>query len=341
MDQTPIDITSLRALAHAAGLDVAPAPTPSPMAGGASPRLWWRFTTPDGRPIVAMIAPVDHTPSEHGAGSDDPLERWVAVGERLGAAGLPVPTVHGIARTVDGGACSAVFIDDLGDRRLFECLSDQTPSARLASYRGATALLARFQQVTSDWTTSAVFNAAAMSAELDEFRRMGLEARHGIVLSSNDRDAWDRFAAHIVSRLDALPRVFSHRDFQSQNLMWPASGPVIIDFQDAFMAPAAYDWVALLRDSYIDLAPADVRALLADASPHVRETFHLQTVQRKLKDAGRFVTLAGRGKPWFLQWYPRTIGFVMAALAELPEYASIASMLARIIPEARAEPGSQ
>ena len=335
MAPTSISIDTLCALAQKAGLAVAAHPAPEQMAGGASPRLWWRFSTPDAQRVVAMIAPETHMPSEHGAGADDPLSRWVAMAHRLAAAGLPVPAVHGVALSADGIGLAAVFIEDLGDRRLFECVQNETSSRRVDLYRDATALLARFQRTTADWSAPSVFDASAMVAELDEFRRMGLEKRHDIILNSSDRETWNGFVAHIVARLDALPRVFSHRDFQSQNLMWPASGPVIIDFQDAFMAPAAYDWVALLRDSYVDLDAFEVRTLLADASAQVQETFHLQTVQRKLKDAGRFVTLAERGKPWFLQWYPRTIGFVMQAFAELPEYASVAAMLARLIPEAR------
>ena len=36
----------------------------------------------------------------------------------------------------------------------------------------------------------------------------------------------------------------------------------LIDFQDALMGPAAYDLVALLRDSYVQLSPAALDELI-------------------------------------------------------------------------------
>jgi aminoglycoside/choline kinase family phosphotransferase len=66
-----------------------------------------------------------------------------------------------------------------------------------------------------------------------------------------------------------------------------------------------------------------------------REAFALQTVQRKLKDAGRFVTLEARGKTGFLQWYGRTVGYVLDALQTLGGFEDAIALLARHIPEAR------
>ena len=52
-----------------------------------------------------------------------------------------------------------------------------------------------------------------------------------------------------------------------------------------------------------------------------QRAFDLQTVQRKLKDAGRFVYIDKMKKnPNYLQYIPRTLGYVREALERLPEY---------------------
>src|SRR5262249_52553463 len=125
------------------------------------------------------------------------------------------------------------------------------------------------------------------------------------------------------------PYGFVHRDYQSRNLM-VQPGPTlrILDFQDALLGPQVYDLVALLRDSYVELPAAlvdemldeyAIRARLADRA-QLRHLFDLQTVQRKLKDAGRFVYIDQvKGNPGFLQSIPASLRYVRAALDRLPE----------------------
>ena len=61
----------------------------------------------------------------------------------------------------------------------------------------------------------------------------------------------------------------------------------------------------------------------------------LQTLQRKLKDAGRFVFIDRvRKNPSFLRWIPTTIEYVRDALAAAPaELAELRRVLGRHAPE--------
>jgi aminoglycoside/choline kinase family phosphotransferase len=130
-------------------------------------------------------------------------------------------------------------------------------------------------------------------------------------------------------------------------MILPGGEQAIIDFQDALRAPRQYDLVALLRDSYVEL-PADlvdamVRRYLArleaEGGPRLehgpfRLTFDLLTVQRKLKDAGRFVFIDRvKGNPGFLPNIPASLRYVRAALARLPALAPLQEILARHVPE--------
>jgi hypothetical protein len=65
-----------------------------------------------------------------------------------------------------------------------------------------------------------------------------------------------------------------------------------------------------------------------------RATFDLLTVQRKLKDAGRFVFIDRvKGNPGFLPAIPASLRYVREALARRPDLATLREILARHVPE--------
>jgi aminoglycoside/choline kinase family phosphotransferase len=56
--------------------------------------------------------------------------------------------------------------------------------------------------------------------------------------------------------------------------------------------------------------------------------FHLQTLQRKLKDAGRFVFIhRRRGNPGFLKFFPASVGYVRQALEALGQWPEVLALL--------------
>ena len=67
-----------------------------------------------------------------------------------------------------------------------------------------------------------------------------------------------------------------------------------------------------------------------------RALFDLLTVQRKLKDAGRFVFIDRVKKnPGFLPSIPASLRYVRDALARRPDLAELREVLARHVPELR------
>jgi aminoglycoside/choline kinase family phosphotransferase len=153
------------------------------------------------------------------------------------------------------------------------------------------------------------------------------------------RQPFQQAADHVVRELAALPRAFTHRDYQSRNLLVTSAvshapggpaGPALgwIDFQDALLGPRAYDLVALLCDSYQPFSRSFVEARLDeyagerrfDAAERARlgREFDLITLQRKLKDAGRFVFIEKRrGDASFLPFVAPTLAIVEQALDRL------------------------
>jgi aminoglycoside/choline kinase family phosphotransferase len=123
---------------------------------------------------------------------------------------------------------------------------------------------------------------------------------------------------------------------------------VWIDFQDALLGPRVYDLVALLHDSYQDLDDVFVNARLRDYASaagmsseelgELRLQFDRVAVQRKLKDAGRFVFLERvKHNPAFLPYVEPTLRRVARTLHRLapvePDMARLRAVLGRALPD--------
>ncbi|MBL8937286.1 MAG: phosphotransferase, partial [Archangium sp.] len=183
--------------------------------------------------------------------------------------------------------------------------------------------------------------------ELHHFREWGLEAWSNQKPTTEERTQLDAIFQRIARQLAAAPRGFTHRDYQSRNLMVKDGEIVVIDFQDALQGPRQYDLVALLRDSYVELDRAFVDGMLdayivafeketkerIDAKPF-KQFFDLLTVQRKLKDAGRFEFINRvKGNPGFLVSIPASLRYVKAALDVQPELSDLRRIVAKYVPE--------
>jgi N-acetylmuramate 1-kinase len=241
-----------------------------------------------------------------------------------------------------------LLVEDLGET-LAEHLA-HTPRARPYLYLQAVRDLARAQRALDPLPEDSIvrlraFDFELLSWELEHFREWGLEAR-GIALAPSDADVFERAATHLAQTIAALPRGYVHRDYQSRNLM--ICGPDLgwIDFQDSLMGPRAYDLVALLGDSYQPFDRPFVEACLdeyarsfrfePDARNALGREFDLITVQRKLKDAGRFVYIERtKNDRSFLRFVEPTLGIVRQALARLRDDAlllELEQLLARVCP---------
>ncbi len=270
------------------------------MPPGASTRRFFRVLTPSGKTMVAMYAPgsMGGPSAARQAVGHGP---FVAAQALLASWGLPVPVVHASVPEHD-----VLFVEDLGNETLAQHLS-HSPMNAPALYTRAVELLAHAQAQLASAPADCIVRARAFDYELlrfevDHFLDWALLARE-IPVSAAGRGVFEAAAHFLASSVAGLERGFVHRDYQSRNLMVrsTAEGPSLawIDFQDAMLGPRAYDLVALLMDSYQDFDEAFIEARLADYllacgatdTEALRQEFDLITVQRKLKDAGRFVYL--------------------------------------------------
>lgn len=314
--------------------------------GDASNRSYYRVgSAPDS--WVLMVMP------------PDALKKSEEVSKGPAPSELPFINVHRYLSKLSVRVPRILRFDEPAGIMVLEDLTDQTFEAALSTtdrtklYTQAVELLACLRaraEKAPDPNCLAftrAFDEELYDWELHHFREWGLEAWSGKKPTNAERAELDTSFRRIAQELAAAPRGFTHRDYQSRNLMVKGAELVVIDFQDALQGPRQYDLVALLRDSYVEL-PREFVDLMLDV---YLETFHketgeriepiafkaffdLLTVQRKLKDAGRFEFINRvKGNPGFLVSIPASLRYVKAALDVQPRLAHLRGLLARYVPE--------
>ncbi len=324
------------------------------LAGDASARRYHRVVIPGGHPAAVIIMELPDQPlqSDEATGADRPRELpFINVHRYLARLGMPVPAIYRVDMSR-----GLLALEDLGDVTFEKQLVSLNRGRWIDCYTAALSQIVALQAAADAHPDSHClafsrrFDKPLLRWELDHFREWLLEKDRGVVLPIAEAKLLDAGFDWLAAVLSDSPPVFVHRDFQSRNLMVAPDGTLkIIDFQDALLGSRAYDLVALLRDSYVVLAPEEVRTLvdrfieragIADAAGFHR-LFRLQTLQRKLKDAGRFVFIDRvRKNPAFLRHIPASLLYVRDALPGVPELAEVAGVLRRYLPELRNEVSS-
>jgi aminoglycoside/choline kinase family phosphotransferase len=320
--------------------------------GDASSRRYVRLTLAGAAPahVVAMVlAEGAFTGGDElgGGGADGELP-FVRVGRYLASGGLPVPAVYHDASATDG----FLLLEDVGDRTLFEA-ARRRPGAARRLFGEAVDLLVRLQTLGATRPDPACgafgrrFDTALAAAELEHFVEHGIETRHGTRLEPAVRRAILEALAPLLAPFADGPFVLSHRDYMAWNVHVRDAGLCLIDFQDALLAPDAFDLGQLLTDRTTStlLAPDDVDALVerflgrrADAglptAPGFRDRMERCVLQHALKVIGRFHFLeCVRGKPGYLAYLPAVYAVARRSFGVLPDVTDAAALIAPWVPE--------
>lgn len=323
-----------------------------PLHGDASSRRYVRLHLDAAPPtVVAMLlgegrfAPGS---DELGGGAASAELPYVNVGRWLAAHDFPVPALYADRTHEDG----LLLLEDVGDVTVWAAV-DSDPTRTEPLFAAAVDLLARLQVAGARHADARCiaftrrFDGALARAELEHFVDHGIETRHGTVLAAAER-------AEVMAELTPLERPFvegpfvlSHRDYMAWNLHVQDAALRMIDFQDALLAPDAFDLAQLLTDrttiQRVDGALADTlvgrfRAAMAGAGLPVAGGFtaryHRCVLQHALKVIGRFYYLEQvRGRPGYLAYLPAVYAVARRAFDELPELADARRHVARWLPE--------
>ena len=279
---------------------------------------------------------------------------FVNVGRWLATHGFPVPVVYADRSRADG----LLLLEDVGDVTLWAAV-DAQPARAAALFGDAVDLLVRLQIAGARHADVSFvafgrrFDGALAHAELEHFVDHGIETRHGLALPADERAALLAELASLERPFVDGPFVLSHRDYMAWNIHVQGETLRLIDFQDALLAPDAFDLAQLLTDRTtsrrVDGVLADrltsrFRTSLAAAGLPPDDGFetryHRCALQHALKVIGRFYYLERvRGRPGYLEYLPAVYAAAGHAFGALPELAAVRRRVSRWVPEL--EPGAR
>lgn len=335
----------------------------TPIPGDASTRRYFRLTTPARQALLmdqpqgaeTPTAPPDASGETRRAlgynavarlaGAD--IARFAEVARWLKSHGLSAPDIHAA-----DPATGFMVIEDLGDALFADVLAEGSDEAAL--YKNAMEVLARIHAEPAPTTVGSkplfAYDDVALLAEIDLLTEWYLPYALKRTATADEiaehRDLWQAALAGIA----AGPRVFVHRDYHAQNLLWlpqrsGAARTGLIDFQDAVAGSRAYDIISLLEDARRDVDPGVADAALrhyldtmaAQGTPVDEAQFSAEraavAAQRNAKIVGIFARLFRRdGKPRYLALLPRVWGHLTGDLAH-PSLAPLRAWYDRTIPQ--------
>ena len=285
------------------------------------------------------------------AGAD--CARFAAAAQWLRDQGLSAPQILAI-----DAARGFVILEDLGDALFADVLTHGGDEQSL--YAAAADVLARMHMkdapsylppppsAASRYPLYA-YDSAALLAEVDLLTQWFAPLALGRALSDTEVQEHRNLWRMVLDDFQPLRRVFIHRDYHAQNLLWlpdrAGAGRVgLIDFQDAVAGSAAYDLISLTEDARRDVCPQ----IAEHATRHYLDTMRAQgtpldepafrremaimAAQRNAKIVGIFARLYKRdGKPGYLALLPRVWGYLERDLQH-PALAGLRAWYDRMIP---------
>jgi aminoglycoside/choline kinase family phosphotransferase len=324
----------------------------TPLHGDASSRRYVRLSLA-GTPVRSAVVMVLGDDA-FGGGSDELGGSGVAaelpfveVGRWLAAHGFRVPAVRADRAAGD----RLLLLEDVGDTTLWAAVSAEPARAR-ELFGLAVDLLVRLQVAGVRSATPCVafgrrFDEQLARAELAHYVDHGVQTRHGVTLSSDERAA-------LLASLDPLaapfrdgPFALSHRDYMAWNIHVHDGELVLIDFQDALVAPDAFDLSQLLTDrTTATRVDGDLESELVarfergratagfPVAPGFADRYRRCALQHVFKVIGRFYFLeVVKGKPGYLAYLPSVYEVGRRMLRALPELAAAVPLVVRWTPE--------
>ncbi|KTC99078.1 putative phosphotransferase [Legionella geestiana] len=290
----------------------------APLTGDASFRRYFRVNC-RGSSYMAMDAPPQR----------EALMPFLSIAALLHQGGVRAPLIHA-SDTQQGFA----LLEDFGDTLMLSVLNASNVDTL---YAAAFDILHRLQTINASMLEIPVFDSALLLQELALFRDWFVTKLLKRTLSSEENLLITQTFQTLANAVSRQPRVLTHRDYHSRNLMVLAtesSQPElgVIDFQDMVYGPWTYDAVSLLKDCYIQWPLEQVESLalayyaglpeaLKTSESVFLKDFALCGLQRHLKVLGIFSRLSLRdNKPRYLSDLPLVLDYTLAALEGMDEF---------------------
>ena len=290
----------------------------TPVPGDASARRYWRLS--DGNQTLILM---DDAPEL--GGSTVP---FASIAQLLKKQGLSAPQI--LAHDPDNGL---MIITDLGNHDVAAWLRAH-PEQEKTLYRTSVDVLVKLHKITPP-------------DDLDRLtpqRGADLLDLVGPYYCRTDITGLQREMLAALQTHAPVADTLALRDFHAENLIWRDAHQGldrvgILDFQDAFVAPAGYDLVSLLRDARRDVGEKTADDMITAFSEQIgaglgfRTQFACIAIQRNLRILGVFGRLSLKyGKARYLDLIPRVWGHILTDLED-PAIAKLRQAVLDTVPE--------
>jgi N-acetylmuramate 1-kinase len=328
------------------------------LTGDASNRIYYRLRFrenghPDSMILMELAEPeAFKTSEERVTQSTFPVKElpYINILNHLAQSGIAVPKLYDYDKK-----SGWLLLEDLGDRTMEKEIRGKGRDAIKHYYEQAVDELIKIQTDGSQpGNTTCIafgraFDAPLLMWEFDHFLEYGIPYCASRPMTPTDHERVRAQFLKVAEELASLPRIFTHRDYHSRNLMIHERRIWVLDFQDALMGPHVYDLASLLRDSYTVLEDQMVDGLVTyyldrikppmcrrQSAEAFRRRFDLMSIQRNLKAAGRFVYIHKVKKnPRFLPYIHQTLHYVKSNLKRYTELSDMRRLLEPYLEEPR------
>ena len=302
----------------------------APIEKGGSDRKFYRVGCASEQTLILVKYNLEREENRH----------YVEIAQFLDSNGIRVPKIYFHDETE-----GLIWIEDLGETDLWS-YREESWLARRALYLSALDEMAKIHRLpvatAETLSLAAEFNEALYLWEQNYFFENALGRYLGL-----DEKQWREIAAlpalHKIARqLGDKPKVFVHRDFQSQNVIVRNAQAHLIDFQGMRPGQAEYDLASLLFDPYVSISATERAEMLAhysttqiengqDLAADFDETLRLCAMQRLMQAIGAYGFLGlVKGHKDFLQHVPKAVRSLRDVVATIDNLQPLESFLDEI-----------
>lgn len=300
-----------------------------PLEKGGSDRSFYRIAIKDVHSLI--LAKYGHQREEN--------RHYVAIARFLTGVGVRVPEIY--FHDENEGL---IWMEDLGDHDLWS-FREEPWDVRGALYRDALEQVLTLHTQAhiahhGSPTVQAEFSAELYRWEQNYFLEHCLAQYFEIDPAVVEERCDSVRLKEISEELSAEPRVFVHRDFQSQNIVIKDGAACLIDFQGMRPGLAQYDLASLLLDPYVRLTAGERDELLDfyvsrleelghPPSPNFRAIFDLCAMQRLMQALGAYGFLGlVKGRTHFLEHIPAALENLRVVVARISGLENLGLLLA-------------
>ncbi len=296
--------------------------TRTALAGDASARRYLRLSKGPNTAILMDAPPAN----------DEDTTPFVEIAQLLTTHGFAAP--HILAHDPDKGL---VMLSDLGASDYVRWLA-KNPGDEATLYKAAADVLLRLETIPPP------AHLGRMTPDVGA----DMVAIVGTHYSKSDTTDLQQELRKAMTNFAPNASTLALRDYHAENLTWRPDRDGLdqvglLDFQDAFTAPAGYDLASLLRDARRDISTAvaydiiDYFAARTKAEGNFRASLACLGVQRNLRILGVFARLVRViGKPRYLQFMPRVWGHILQDLQN-PALATLKQAVLDTVPAPTAD----